>query len=311
MKIKDISITFDEFVNEGGVGAAMFFVLLELIAVNTSSLWYVFGSGWYNAIWAILGALGFSLVTTVVIRKKVPLWLKFSFPVFDMMLVFTGMNITHWGHLLDNPLRLVVTIIFALFTGAVLMALGMINYEEQHNKVSIASIKQELRAAKTEVVGIEEENAELHSDLESSFQASSELQGDYDVIEEENNVLRSKFEIVSVENSNFKREIGDVRSRIELEKESLATLKTDYDKILSALKEYESQMLLLKVSLDKKESKIESMTNEAQQHKARIADMESYETYYLRSEKSRILKKKEDNRTADERKVLAKAEAMV
>lgn len=241
MSIKQASIAFDKFIEEGGIGAALFFVLLELIAVNTSSLWYVFGfDGWYNAIWSTVGALGFSIVTTVVIRKKVPLWLKFSFPVFDMLLVFTGMNINHWGHMLDNPLRLTVTIIFSLFTGPVLVALGLINYEEQKRDSKLKLLQQKNEDLESKLILSKETSKLLESELSIERGNFLELEQRYSDLESnlaEKEVLESELEyrgklLVEAE-SNF----SDLESKFNKQQELLANLKGNYDESFEVYKE--------------------------------------------------------------------------
>ncbi len=203
--IRVAAIKFDIFIRDGGIGASLFFILLILIIVNAHSLHFLFGDGVLNWIFSVIGAIGFSVATTAVIRKPVSSWMKWVFPLFDTILVYLGFNILEGA-----PVRFIMIIVFALFTGAILISLGTINFHE---------------------------NSKLDAEKDSEYEMNS---------------LRSEVKRLDIE--------------IDL---GITEIK----------------------SLNKKLAK----TN---------TEMEMYKKVYLAAEKSRILKKKPENRTEKENEIL-------
>jgi hypothetical protein len=136
--MKKLSLKFDQFIKEAGIGASLFFVLIMLIFVNAHSLNYLLN----NWIFSIVGGIGFSLATTSVIRRPVSNWMKWSLPLFDMFLVFIGFNIS-------DEYKFILTIIFSIFTGIILISLGTINFKENEeigleSKLSVTMSKLKL-----------------------------------------------------------------------------------------------------------------------------------------------------------------------
>ena len=117
--MKKLSLKFDQFIKEAGIGASLFFVLILLIFVNAHSLNYLLD----NWIFSVIGGIGFSLATTSVIRRPVSNWMKWSLPLFDTLLVFIGFNI-------GKEYEFILTVLFSLFTGIILISLGTINFKE-------------------------------------------------------------------------------------------------------------------------------------------------------------------------------------
>lgn len=261
--VKDLSITFDVFINEGGVGAALFFVLVELIIVNTQNLYYVFGIGSsLNVILALIGAIGYSLVTTVVIRKNVNIRLKIMFPLFDVFLIFIGMNIKVFDNIFDNPLRFAVTVFFSLFTGAIILALGLINYKEH---------------------------------------------------ESDADALRKEFELVSASQNYYKSMFEDIEEKNKLMFESNVNIETKLEAVESAYMKMKSNLELTKTDNEKLKSENSSLKSKFEQTESEFKRvngiMDGYKKHFFITEKSRILKKKPDNRTADEVEILRHAES--
>ena len=149
--IKEAAIRFDIFIRDGGIGSSMFFVLLLLIIVNAHSLHFLFGDGVINWIFSVLGAIGFSIATTAVIRKPVSAWMKYLFPVFDTLLVFLGFNLLNEA----IPVHFIMTVLFSLFTGAILISLGTINYKENSKLEAEKDSKIEAEALRTTIKRLE------------------------------------------------------------------------------------------------------------------------------------------------------------
>jgi hypothetical protein len=203
--IKEASIKFDIFIRDGGVGASLFFLLIMLIIVNTHSLHFLFGDGVLNWLFSIISAIGFSFATISVLRKPVSAWMKYTFPLFDGTLVYLGFNI------LDGmPVKPIMIVLFSLFTVAIFLGLGFINFHEN--------------------------------------------------------------------------------SKLDAEKDMQAEVNS------------------LKLTLKRLESKINSDTSEINSLKDTLnkvnAEMESYKKVYYLAERSRILKKKPENRTKEEIEIL-------
>lgn len=148
--IRVAAIKFDIFIRDGGIGASLFFILLILIIVNAHSLHFLFGDGVLNWIFSVIGAIGFSVATTAVIRKPVASWMKWVFPLFDTVLVYLGFNILEGA-----PVRFIMIVVFALFTGAILISLGTINFIENSKLDTDKVLKSEAESLKTTVKRLE------------------------------------------------------------------------------------------------------------------------------------------------------------
>jgi hypothetical protein len=165
--VKEAAIKFDILIRDGGIGASLFFILLILIIVNAHSLHFLFGDGTLNWIFSITGAIGFSVATMAVIRKPVANWMKYVFPLFDTILVFLGFNI------LDGmPVRGIMIIVFSLFTGAILISLGTINFHENNHLEQEKQKDAEIGSLKLTIKRLE---TSLESDKERSMSLKERL----------------------------------------------------------------------------------------------------------------------------------------
>lgn len=124
----------DRFFSTIAVGFALFFMVLELTYVNSKSLMFLVNeTNNSDRFFSVIGAVAFSMVTVVVMRKSTSKWLKIAFPIFDVALVFCGFNLKYADMILtgtDNPIRFWLTIFMALFTGLITYSLGLINHDE-------------------------------------------------------------------------------------------------------------------------------------------------------------------------------------
>src|SRR3990172_6403234 len=107
---------------------AMVCMVLELSYINAKSLTYlVDDSDLVGKAFAIVGSLAFSMVTLLVMRTSDQKWVKYVFPVFDILLVFCGFNLHFASNLLANPVAFVLTIFMSLFIGLIIYSLGIID----------------------------------------------------------------------------------------------------------------------------------------------------------------------------------------
>jgi uncharacterized membrane protein SirB2 len=125
----------DRFFSRAGIGLALTFMVTELAYINQKSLYYlVDGKNSIDVVFSIIGALAFSIVTVVIMRKSDNKIMKLIFPVFDTLLVFCGFNLRHAYNIIngtDNPIRFWLTVFMGIFTGFIVYGLGIINYKEQ------------------------------------------------------------------------------------------------------------------------------------------------------------------------------------
>lgn len=126
----------DGLLKRYGVGWALTLLVLELTYINTKSLLYlVQGMTALDTLFGVVGGVAFSMVTVLVMRLSRRGWLKFVFPLFDVMLVLLGFNLRFADELLGNPVRFWLTVFIALFTGLITYSLGHINAEQQDDEV--------------------------------------------------------------------------------------------------------------------------------------------------------------------------------
>jgi uncharacterized coiled-coil protein SlyX len=173
----------DKFLQKQGVGIALFFIVIELAYVNTLSLEYMFDNEWiYDVIFGIIGAIGFSIVTVLVMRLSRKEWLKHIFPVFDAVLMFCGFNLKHWDDLFDNPVRFAMSIFLSAFSGLITYSLGQIN-AEQHNdsndtivslRSNVAEQKQFIDKQQTIINDLTEKNKDIQRNLNESLKLVEE-----------------------------------------------------------------------------------------------------------------------------------------
>lgn len=172
----------DRILSKTGVGFALLFMVAELTYINTKSLQFmVQGLAEIDSFFGVVGSLAFSSVTVLIMRLSKRSWLKVAFPIFDIALVFLGFNLNYADNLLDNPVRFMLSIFLALFTGFITYSLGQINAEQHEQTTSDRDQKRidELIASKHQVelklAELERINNELKSNENESKRIIDEL----------------------------------------------------------------------------------------------------------------------------------------
>jgi len=133
-------------------------LVLELTYINAKSLMYLTAEmGIADKLFAIIGAMAFSMVTVLVMRTTSNRLMRIIFPFFDALLVFCGFNLKFANNLLDNPVAFYLTIFFALFTFTIMYGLGKISYERDANYDNeLKRINNELEQKLAELSGVNE-----------------------------------------------------------------------------------------------------------------------------------------------------------
>jgi hypothetical protein len=269
----------DKALSRLGIGLSLFFMVSELTYVNAKSLLYLVQEyATVDRFFAVTGSLAFSMVTVVVMRKSAEKWVKIVFPLFDVALVFCGFNLKFADAIIegsDNPVRFWLTVFMALFTGMITYSLGIINYKE-HSQSEI-------------------ENSE------------------------------SKIKSLLEEVNSLQCQLRDSKSQMENYKTHMLKFETDNRSLESKLKEYQIDIEKTKCELQKlegdtldKQSVIDSLKSDIKNYQGKINELLTqsdenkdlllkYREAYLVSERSRILKKKPQNRTEDECNILEEA----
>lgn len=140
-------------------------LVMELTYINAKSLIFLVAElGLVDRIFAVVGALAFSMVTVLVMRTTSNRLMRIIFPLFDALLVFGGFNLKFANNLLDNPIAFYLTIFFALFTFTIMYGLGKISYERDvNNDIELKRINNELEQKLAELSGV---NEKLNHELE-------------------------------------------------------------------------------------------------------------------------------------------------
>lgn len=116
----------DRIFTRVSVGVGLLFIVVELTFINSRSLSVLTHTeGAFSMLFAVIGALAFSMVTVIIMRKGTEKWLKIAFPIFDAVLMFLGLNLEY-----AETYRFVLTIFMSLFAGLITYSLGKINYQE-------------------------------------------------------------------------------------------------------------------------------------------------------------------------------------
>ncbi len=286
--VKEAAIKFDIFIRDGGVGSSMFFVLIMLIIVNTHSLHFLFGDGALNWVFAIFSAIGFSIATTAVIRKPVAEWMKYLFPAFDTLLVFLGFNLLNES----IPVHFIMTLLFSAFTGAILIGLGTINFNENTKEAEETDYKKQISELNSKITGLESKISKLQTD-NSKLQTENSEFGN----------IQTKFRIA---NSKYLSELD----KVHLLNSEIDKLKDTYNSLLTDFNNYKSEYKDRLTDFEKTKTDLAKKQNLLKDYEFQIAELDKYKSGYLSAEKSRIRKKKEENRTDEEIELLKEFEKL-
>lgn len=287
--VKEAAIKFDIFIRDGGVPSSMFFVLILLIWVNAHSLHVLFGDGVINWIASVIGAIGFSVATTSVIRKPVSAWMKYIFPLFDTILIFIGLYSLSDG----SWLQLIMISLFAVFSGAILVGLGTINFnenvkegEESELKKVISELREELKVTLASLSDRESELIKVQDELKVTLATLSDRESELKGLLEQDSDFESDIQYLKGVNVSLESELTKLRTE-NIDRE---LLESDLDKLKSELA---------------KKTKLLELTQ------FELSELDKYKTGYLKAEASRIRKKKEGNWTEEEREIVEEVEKWV
>lgn len=271
----------DKILTRTGIGIALFFMVLELTYINAKSLLYIVDEfGRIDKFFAIVGAMAFSMVTILVMRRSNNKWMKVVFPIFDAALVFCGFNLKFSHNLLNNPVAFGLTIFMAVFTGLIMFSLGYINYNNKHDE-DIAVKDVRIRLLETELGRLMVSNNSLINELDTVKTELKAIQGLYEKKESEFDDLQTEFTNKEGWLNEALKQNEHLKTKLEEYETKLDVMRTDYGKVANIAISLETQL---------KES-------------------EKYKAVYYASEKSRILKKSEKNRTNEELELLEIANA--
>jgi len=189
----------DRIISKMGVGFALLFVFCELTYVNTKSLLYLTGNiGLIDAAFSIVGAMAFSSVTILVMRKARKQWIKIVFPVFDSILMFCGLNLLFAHEIAagtDNPIRFYLSIFMAVFTGLITYSLGLINHADHAaDKTEMQQHTEEVERIKAETSRIIDEIQEQKSYLDAAVDDSNEKVNELTMLLEHEKKKRQRYE---------------------------------------------------------------------------------------------------------------------
>jgi hypothetical protein len=173
-----------------GISSALVFIIAELTYINSKSLLYIVGhTALIDKIFAVVGSLGFSTVTVLVMRNSVLKWPKLLFPIFDSCLIFFGFNVSKSQSLFEDPVRLFLTIFMALFAGLITYSLGIINYKKNSSKEEklIAQYKERCNNLGLKLDEFRAEIVESGSEREKS---ENDLLETKKILEQQNNKMQ-------------------------------------------------------------------------------------------------------------------------
>ena len=218
---------FDKLINRIGVSLALILMICELTYVNAKSLLFMAGSS--NSIDEIMswvGALAYSMVTVVVMRKTERGWFKLVFPVFDAALVFLGFNLHYAESIIsggDNPVRLYLSVFLAVFTGVITYSLGLINYRD--HATDIVVVKTDIDNGQGESEAAVSELLHQKESLELTLRKQEGQIGDY---ASECEVLRSDIAALQTEMENREGDHQAVKHHLTSTQKELIKYRSAY-----------------------------------------------------------------------------------
>jgi uncharacterized membrane protein SirB2 len=265
------------------VGVALFLMVLELTYINAKSLSFLVQDyEFYDDIFAIIGSLAFSIVTVTVMQEVTEKWVKITFPVFDALLVFCGFNLKYYDAIMngtDNKVRFWLSVFMALFSGLITYCLGIINFYKKS--------KSDLKVKDEKIKLLESETNTLHTQ----------------VTELSNELSKSNSQLYSLQTDieKYKRDINSLNSELKNSESWLKDSVTKNENYKSEIEKLTTQIADFMTNEDIMNSIINKLGSDIVQYKT---DIDLYKPHYLKSERSRILKKNEENRTESENQLL-------
>jgi len=262
-----------------GIAIALLLMVAELTYINSKSLLYLVSQdSFLDKYFAIVGALAFSMVTVLVMRNSLVKWVKYVFPVFDTALVFCGLNIKEIGHIPYGEVAFWLTLFMAVFAGLITYSLGLINYKA--HDMADAIIKD------TRINLLESELGEFISVNER----------------------------LKTDNEQLMAEINSLTALLKKNETDLGKIRSDYiiqqgwiNEAASQIEKYKTQCETIQtenLNIESKNNELIGLLNESR------TEIEIYKPIYIAAERSRILKKSEKNRTADEIELLTNTDKL-
>jgi uncharacterized membrane protein SirB2 len=189
----------DKLLSKLGVGFALLFMVCELSYINSKSLLFLGNEfGAIDKIFAVVGSMAFSMVTVLVMRKSRERWIKVVFPVFDALLVFCGFNLQFAAQITagnDNPVRLLLSVFMAVFTGLITYSLGLINYTDHVSDANDSKrYAEEVERIKAETSRIIDEIQEQKSYLDAAVDDSNSKVTELTLLLDHEKAKRQRYE---------------------------------------------------------------------------------------------------------------------
>ncbi len=266
-------------------------IIFILTLINTKLLmflnWYKIGHGFDNY-FALISGIAYALGSiSVVIWYNPPkknkkeyigsVLLKLSFVILDGIHVYIYQNLT----LSEDLIPKVASGVFAAQTILILYFIGKVTDKILKNN---ADNESEFEKYESQINSLQTDLQKTQSKLEKKESKFKTLLTDFRKKENEINLLQTDLQKTESKFINLESEFEKIKAETEAKDKKIADL-TDETELLQA--GYNQ----LKDTLKQKNEHIKML-----------------EAYYFRSEKSRILKKKADNRTEEEKQILAEAE---
>ncbi len=116
-----------------------------------------------------------------------------------------------------------------------------------------------------------------------------------------------------IKNGNKKDELektkfSELQSQIEVKETEIKSLQTKYEKIKTDIADFKSDIANKQTNILELERELQAQQTENHKQKSEISELQKYYKFYLKSEASRIRKKKVENRTEEEVLILVEAE---
>jgi hypothetical protein len=296
----------DKFLSKTGVGIALLFMVAELSYINTKSLQYMFDEhAALDMYFGIVGAVAFSVVTVLIMRLSKRNWLTVVFPLFDIALVFCGFNLSHADTLLANPVRFAMSVFLSLFSGLITYSLGQINAEQHSGKEldkqllesKNKALESNLNETKGELLAVKGNYEKLTTDYKVTRENEKLLQGKIDSLM--GDFFVSETERLKAESNynDLKSNFDDVNEKYKLLECDFIQLTTDFADTNDQNKVSQSEIAKLKNSLAEIESKLKDTLRASAEYKEKA----------IAAEVARIRKKRPENRSSEEIKLLEEA----
>jgi len=93
-----------------------------------------------------------------------------------------------------------------------------------------------------------------------------------------------------------KTKFSELQSQIEVKETEINLLQTKYDKIKTDIADFKSDIANKQTNIFELESKLQTQQTENHKQKSEISELQKYYKFYLKSEASRIRKKKVENK---------------